>query len=170
MKNILRNLLAITLTAVLALTLALPLNAEPKHIYPAPEQAPSDLSAALLKARSTHKRILLDFGGDWCGDCQVLDLYLHQPENLQILNAHFLLVHVNIGHLDKNLELAAQYGVPLNKGVPALAVLDNHGKLLYSQRNGEFEAMRSMDPASVKQFLVTWGTPRGDCNAVYINC
>jgi hypothetical protein len=100
----------------------------------------------------------------------MLDLYLHQPENLKILQAHFLLVHVNIGHADKNVELAARYGVPLAKGVPALAVLDEQGRVLYSQRNGEFEAMRSMNPASVKQFLVTWSTRSGNCSAVYVNC
>jgi thiol:disulfide interchange protein len=166
MKTLLQSLFALALTAALAL----PICAEPKHIYPAPEQAPADISAALLKARNTHRRILLDFGGDWCGDCQLLDIYLHQPENLKLLDAHFLLVHINIGHTDKNLELAEQYGIPLKKGVPALAVLDSRGRLLYSQRNGEFEAMRSMDPTSVRQFLVTWGTPRGDCSAVYINC
>jgi len=166
MKSLLRNLLAVTLTAALAL----PLSAEGKQIYPAPEQAASDISAALLKAGRTHKRILIDFGGDWCGDCQVLDIYFHQPENLKILDEHFLLVHVNIGHMDKNVELAARYGVPLAKGVPALAVLDDHGKVLYSQRHGEFEAMRRMDPSSVKQFLVTWSTAKGGCSAVFVNC
>ena len=44
--------------------------------------------------------------------------------------------------MDANLDLAGKYGVPLKKGVPALAVLSEHGALLYSQKNGEFEAMR----------------------------
>jgi len=34
-----------------------------------------------------------------------------------------VLVHVNIGHLDANLDLAEKYEVPLRRGVPALAVL-----------------------------------------------
>jgi hypothetical protein len=40
--------------------------------------------------------------------------------------------------------------------VPALAVLDANGQLLYSQRNAEFQAMRRMDSASVTAFLLQW--------------
>ena len=49
---------------------------------------------------------------------------------------------------DANLDIASQYDIPLDKGVPALAVLSEKGELLYSQRGGEFEAMRRMDPSS----------------------
>jgi hypothetical protein len=40
--------------------------------------------------------------------------------------------------------------------VPALAILDAHGKLLYSQKAGEFEAMRHMESSAVTQFLLRW--------------
>ena len=139
-------------------------------IYPDPSQAKADLAAALTPAAQTHKRILLDFGGNWCGDCQVLDLYFHDPANRSILEANFVLVHVNIGKMDTNLELADRYGVPLNKGVPALAVLDEHGKLLYSQKSGEFEAMRRMEASAVTGFLVQWKPDGPPCSAVLVNC
>ena len=58
--------------------------------------------------------------------------------------------------MDQNLDIAARYRIPLNKGVPALAVLNMHGKLLYSQRTGEFEAMRHMESSAVAQFLRRW--------------
>ncbi len=45
---------------------------------------------------------------------------------------------------------------PWKRGVPALAVLDAQGKLLYSQRNSEFASMRRMDSASVTEFLQRW--------------
>jgi hypothetical protein len=63
---------------------------------------------------------------------------------------------VNIGRYDENLDIAARYGVPVDKGVPALAVLEPNGQVVYSQRNGEFEAMRKMDSASVTAFLLQW--------------
>jgi len=44
--------------------------------------------------------------------------------------------------------------------VPALAVLDSDGRLLYSQKNGEFESMRSTDPRSVTAFLRKWAPAR----------
>jgi thioredoxin 1 len=139
-------------------------------IYPEPAQADTDLAAALKTAAAEHKRVLLDFGGNWCGDCQVLDLYFHDPNNLPILNSNFVLVHINIGRMDENLEIAKRYGVPLDKGVPALAVLNEHGKLIYSQKQGEFEAMRRMQSSAVTSFLVQWRPEREGCSAVVVNC
>jgi hypothetical protein len=100
----------------------------------------------------------------------VLDIYFHNTKNLPILDSNFVLVHVNIGHMDINLDIASRYQVPLDRGVPALAVLSDKGKLLYSQKGGEFEAMRRMDPASVTSFLVQWKPAREGCSAVMVNC
>jgi thioredoxin 1 len=141
-----------------------------RTIYPDPAQAQADLDAALKTAAATHKRVLLDFGGNWCGDCQVLDIYFHNQQNQPILESNFVLVDINIGHMDANQALAERYGVPLAKGVPALAVLSDHGKLLYSQKQGEFEAMRRMESSSVTEFLVQWRAPKAGCSAVMVNC
>jgi thiol:disulfide interchange protein len=141
-----------------------------RDIYPDPGQAKADLAAALKTAASTHRRVLLDFGGNWCGDCIVLDMYMHNEENRPILDANYVLVHINIGRMDENLEVAKQYRVPIEKGVPALAVLTDKGKLLYSQENGQFEAMRRMDPSSVTQFLVQWKPVKPGCSAVQVTC
>ncbi len=141
-----------------------------RDIYPDPAQAKADLAAALKTAAATHKRVLLDFGGNWCGDCQVLDLYFHDARNRPILEANFVLVHVNIGHMDANLGIAARYQVPLNKGVPALAVLSDKGTLLYSQKGGEFEDMRHLESSSLTTFLVQWKPTREGCSAVMVNC
>jgi thioredoxin 1 len=139
-------------------------------IYPEPSQARADLAAALRTAAATHRRILLDFGGNWCGDCQVLDLYFHDARNKPILDANFVLVHVNIGYMDTNLDFAEKYGVPVKKGVPALAVLSEKGVVLYSQKNGEFEAMRNMQSSSVTEFLVKWRPERPGCSVMVVNC
>jgi thiol:disulfide interchange protein len=139
-------------------------------IYPDPSQAHVDLAAALQTAATTHKRVLLDFGGNWCGDCMVLDLYFHDPGNLPILQANYVLVDINIGHYDANLDLAQKYGIPLSKGVPALAVLDENGRLLYSQQGGEFEAMRRMQSSAVTAFLVQWRPDQPPCSTTVVNC
>ena len=127
---------------------------ERKQLYPPVEQAEADLRAALILARKEHKRVILDFGGDWCGDCQVLDIYFHREPNADLLAKNFIKVNVNIGHEDANLDLAHKYGVPVH-GVPALAVLDAQGKVLYAQ-DKEFSDMRYMQSQSVTDFLNKW--------------
>jgi thioredoxin 1 len=125
-------------------------------IYPDGAQAKADIAAALAKAAKEKKRVLLDFGGNWCGDCQVLQIYFHDAANRNLLDSNYVLVPVNIGQYDENLDIARRYGVPVDKGVPALAVLDAGGNVVYSQRNHEFSAMRTMDSASVTAFLLQW--------------
>jgi len=141
-----------------------------REIYPDPGQARSDLFAALKAAPAAHKRILLDFGGNWCGDCQVLDIYFNDPVNAPIINSNFIVVHINVGRVDENLDIAKKYKIPLGKGVPALAVLGEDGRLLYSQRTGEFEAMRHMESSAVTRFLVQWREPKSGCSVMVVNC
>jgi thioredoxin 1 len=141
-----------------------------RDIYPDPSQARSDITSALKTAAANHKRVLLDFGGNWCGDCIVLDMYMHNPENRPILDANFVLVHINIGHMDENTDIAGQYKIPLERGVPALAVLSEQGKLLYSQKSGEFEAMRRMQASSVTSFLVQWKPTKPGCSVMVVTC
>ncbi len=152
---------------LLAATLGRPAT---RDIYPDPAQAKPELAAALKSAAQAHKRVLLDFGGNWCGDCQVLDIYFHNADNRAILESNYVLVHVNVGEYDANLDLAAKYEIPLKRGVPAIAVLSETGKLLYSQKSGEFESMRRMDPMAVTRFLVQWKPSKQGCSVLMVNC
>ena len=145
-------------------------SSSPRDIYPDPSQAKADLAVALKQAAANHKRVIVDFGGNWCGDCHVLDMYFHNPQNRPILDANYILVHVNVGQYDANLDLARRYGIPLEKGVPALVVLSDKGKVLYSQKSGEFEAMRRMEPSTVTNFLVQWKPTKPGCSVAMVAC
>jgi thioredoxin 1 len=128
----------------------------PHHIYNENADAHAEIQSAIATAAREHKRVILDFGGNWCGDCQVLDIYFHRAPNDALLEANYVLVDIDVGRFDKNLDLADQYEIPLKLGVPALAVLDSHGRLLYSQKNQEFEKMARMNSSSVTEFLQKW--------------
>jgi thioredoxin 1 len=146
--------------AALAAAILLSQSALADPLYPSPSNARSDVDSALAQAAGSNKRVLVDFGANWCTDCKVLEQNFRKPENAALLAAHFVLVRVNVGDsgIDHNIDLAQHYGVPLNKGVPALAVLDSGGRVVFSQKNGEFEAMRRMDPQSVNEFLTRWSS------------
>ena len=101
-------------TLILAAGIARPANRE---IYPAPSQAKTDLAAGLKAAAQNHKRVIVDFGGNWCGDCQVLDIYFHNAQNRPILESNYVLVHINIGRMDENLDIAERYGIPVTLGI-----------------------------------------------------
>ena len=132
-----------------------PLSLDAK-IYPPASQARGEIREAELRAAKGHKRVLVIFGADWCYDCHVLDRALRRSDIAPTLNANFEVVHVDVGTGDKNQDLMNEYQVPMSRGVPALAVLDASGKLIYSQRNGEFERTRAMGPEDLLAFLNKW--------------
>lgn len=132
-----------------------PVESKP-NLYPDPSEARTDIGLALSVAAREHRRVLLDFGGNWCYDCHVLDATFHYPEVERILDSNYVVVHVNIGQYDANLDLAGKYQIPLKKGVPSLAVLNSKGQLLVSQKNGDFENTTRIGLKDVEQFLEAW--------------
>ena len=125
-------------------------------LYPADADAKKEIDEALEKAVKDKKRVMLIFGANWCYDCHVLDRALHEGDAGQIVKERFVLVHVDIGEGDKNLDLAKKYKTPLDKGVPAVAILKGDGTLLYSSGDGEFESARTMMKKDLKVFLQRW--------------
>ncbi len=110
-----------------------------KHLYDESADARQQIAAAEKAARPAHKRILLEFGGNWCGDCQLLNLYYHQAPNADLLAKYYIVVPIDIGHIDKNLDIAAKYHAPIAHGVPSLAIIDAKGTVLYAEQPKEFE-------------------------------
>jgi thiol-disulfide isomerase/thioredoxin len=127
-----------------------------KNIYPSGVDARAEIKEALLKSQKVHKRVLVVFGANWCYDCHVLDLAFARPDVAPLLESNFEVVHVDIGQGDKNQDLMKEYEVPMDRGIPALAVLDPEGKLLFSQKNGEFEKARALGPEDLLAFLDKW--------------
>ncbi len=128
-----------------------------KDIYPANVDAHAEIKEAEEKAAKEHKRLLLVFGANWCFDCHVLDLAFHGPDLAPILAANYEVIHVDIGpDGKKNADVAKQFDVSLEKGVPTLAVVESDGRVVVSERNGEFEDARQLTPEFLAEFLNKW--------------
>ncbi|CAG0993063.1 hypothetical protein PHYC_02405 [Phycisphaerales bacterium] len=148
------------MTVALALvsgTVALAQNSVPAEVVqPAPSNAPAqepvkavydekadvkaDVSAALARAAKDNKRVLIQWGGNWCGWCIMLDkICTTDPEIKKTLGYEYEVVHVDIGRFDKNTDLVAQYGADIKSGVPYLTVLGADGKVVKNQETGSLE-------------------------------
>ena len=127
-----------------------------KEIYVPGINARAEITYALNLATQQHKRVLVVFGANWCYDCHVLDRAFHRPDIEAVLKPYYEVVHVDVGQGDKNQDIMQQYHVPMAKGIPAIAVLDSNGTLLYAQQGGEFEKARVLGPEDVLAFLNKW--------------
>ena len=133
--------------------------AQGEPVYDESADAGREIKAALARASEKGKsprNVVLIFGANWCKDCRALDAHMHTPELAAMMDKNFVVVKVDVGRMDKNVELAGEYGVPVANGIPAIAVLDSRGKLLYAQDQGQFADARHMTYESFKTFFEKW--------------
>ena len=142
-----RKFLAVTLLATATLVSAATLP------YDELADAQADIQAALTQARSDHKPVLVVFGANWCGDCRTLDIAFKEGTTAPLIAKIFKVVKINVGRFDRNVDVAESYGVPLKRGIPAVVVLSEQGKLVYSTRAGELADARKMGDSGIYDFF-----------------
>jgi protein disulfide-isomerase len=58
-----------------------------------------------------------------------------------------------VGRWDKNLDVAKTYGVPLEKGIPAVAIISAKNETLYVTKEGELANARKMGDKGIYEFF-----------------
>jgi len=111
-----------------------------------------DLEHALQLAQNEHKDVLIIFGANWCEDCRDLDKAMH-GSSASVIKSRFVLVKIDVGNFDKNLDLAKYYGDPIHKGIPAAVVVSPSDQVLYATKAGELADARHMSEQSIYAFF-----------------
>jgi len=118
--------------------------------------ADAQVAAGKAKAAASGKLLLIDLGGNWCGDCRVLAGVMRQPEVAAFVEAHYVVVPVDVGRSNRNLQIPSRYGVKHLEGVPSLLVVDAHGRLLDAGHVNALADARSMTPQGLADWLARW--------------
>ena len=114
-----------------------------------------DLEGAIADAQRTHKRIILDVGGEWCGWCHAMDRYYAEHADLMALREkQFVWLKINFSPENNNAAFLSKY--PAIHGYPHLLVLDTDGKLLHSQDTSLLEQGSSYNLEKMFAFLKQW--------------
>jgi len=138
-----------------SLTAAIPAGAQtaPKPIYNEQADARAELNMALAEAHAQNKNVLVVFGANWCPDCRALAGKMGTGALASHVDKRFVVLKVDVGRFTKNVDLAEQMGVPLKKGIPAVAVLKNDGTVASATSGGELADARGMgDDAVLRVF------------------
>jgi thiol:disulfide interchange protein len=129
----------------------------PERPYDEAANADAAVDAAFTKARETHRRVMLDLGGNWCGDCRVLAGIMEQPEMKRFIEAHYVLVSVDVGRFNKNLQVPARFGFKERLvGVPTVLVANADGSLVNKNDVFALADARHMTPQAVADWLAQW--------------
>jgi protein disulfide-isomerase len=112
-----------------------------------------DIQQALTNAVAAKAQVIVVFGANWCGDCKMLDSAMKHGASAPLLARDFEIVKVNVGRFDKNVDIAKAYGVPLQKGIPAVVILSTNNEVVYVTKEGELANARSMGDSGIYDFF-----------------
>ena len=134
-------------------------------VYDEQANGGEQIAAAVGRAKRENKRVLIQWGGNWCGWCLALHhLYETNAEISKLLSTEYVTVLVDTGTNGKNVELAKSYGALVDHaGYPYLTILDGEGKPVANQETDSLEVKNAEgnsvgvaaghDPAKVLAFL-----------------
>ena len=125
--------------------------------YDEAANADAQVAAAFARAQKSHKRVLIDLGGNWCVDCLVLSNFLRLPEMRRFMNAHYEEVLVDVGRFNRNLQIPARFGITKRlEGVPALLIATPDGKLVNGSNIFATADAHNMTPQALADYLAKY--------------
>ena len=122
----------------------------PDRPYDESANANAMVESAFARARAEHKRVLIDLGGNWCADCRILAGVMALPEVERFLESHYVVVSVDVGRFNRNLQIPARFGITERlAGVPSVLVATPDGTLVDRGHIAALADARSMTPQAI---------------------
>lgn len=150
-----------------------------KPVYDESADAKVQIAAAVARAKKENRRVLIQWGGNWCPWCiRLHELYRSDRDIAKTLMYEYDVVMVDTGGAKgKNLDLAEAYGADVKKhGYPFLTVLDADGKAIANQETEALEVKGAdgksvgvkagHDPRAVLKFLTDHKADYRDARAL----
>ncbi|HWB60610.1 MAG TPA: thioredoxin family protein [Chthoniobacteraceae bacterium] len=124
-------------------------------IYDESANGDRQVADAVAIASKEHKRIVLEFGANWCEWCHRLhDLFEADASISKTLKSGYVVVLIDVNG-DRNRDLVVKYDAK-DYGLPFLVVLESDGKHLITKHSDDFEVGDHHDPQKVLAFLQEW--------------
>lgn len=130
--------------------------------FPYDEKADANkaVDAVLAAAKAQHKRAFIDLGGNWCADCRVLSGLMELPEVKAFVDAHYVVVTVDVGRFNRNLQIPARWNMVealKTGGAPTVLIVDPvTNRVVDAGHTGALEDARNMDPQSMMNWIAEW--------------
>ncbi len=171
---------------LLAVALTLTLQAVPAPQTPAPPAAPprpapklynetadaqKAIDDAIKWAASDGIRVLVNWGANDNLRAATFGALRRDASVGRFMSDEYKIVYVDVGHADKNLDLAKKYGATISAGaLPAFTILDGEGKVLAQSTSATLQSDVDpvfLDPKKVGSFLETYKAPAPDAVAPF---
>jgi thioredoxin-related protein len=127
------------------------------HLYHPEEDAAKAIDAAVKKAKATNRHVFIMIGGNWCIWCARFNQFMTTDKQIDsLVNANYVVYHLNYSKENKNTALLAKYGYPQRFGFPVFLILDGEGNRLHTQNSGYLEEGKGYNRDKVIDFFASW--------------
>jgi thiol:disulfide interchange protein len=121
------------------------------------EAANSHVDAALDEGRRTHRLVFIDLGANWCADCRILAGLMLLPEYKRFIDAHYVVVNVDFGRYNRNMQIPARWGIVELEGAPTILIVDpDTDRLVNAGHTDAMSEARDMTPQTIMDWLAQW--------------
>lgn len=129
-------------------------------LYSPGEDAEKGIKEAIEKAKENGKHVFVQVGGNWCIWCARFNDVITTDKSIDsLVNANYVVYHLNYSKENKNEKLLAKYGFPQRFGFPVFLILDGKGNLLHTQNSSYLEKEKGYSKENVIGFFNDW-SPR----------
>lgn len=125
------------------------------HPYETPSVAHEAVDAAFKQAHASNKRVLIEFGANWCPDCRMLAGVLRLGPVQSWIAQDFVPVSVNVDHFNVNMDIARRFGVTV-KAIPTVLIVTPDGRLLNPDGTLALGNARKMSSQAVLDQIDAW--------------
>jgi Thioredoxin-like len=108
------------------------------QVYNEGRNAQADVDAAISRAKTDGKMVLIVLGANWCHDSRSLATWFESPRFKAMLGARYALVYVDVGKpqtgAGRNLDIARRFGIQQMKSTPLVLIASPNGTRLNSKK------------------------------------
>jgi hypothetical protein len=111
--------------------------------------------AALARSRESRKKILVEYGGDWCPGALRLAALLDKPDVAAIIRRHFIHVRCHVGSDGRSNSALIAFPGDMD-AIPFFSLVDSEGNIVATQPTDPFELLWWYRKGKVIAFLQAW--------------
>ena len=113
------------------------------------------IEAALARSATTGKKLLVEYGGDWCPWSLRMAAILARPEFAALLRRHFIFLRCYVGPDGRSNSALIEY--PPLSSVPYFSLVDSQGRIIATRDTEGFERLWWFySAAKIRAFLQDW--------------
>ncbi len=127
------------------------------HLYKPDADASKDIAKLISEAQAVKKNVFIQVGGNWCSWCKRFNEAITSDKQIDsLVNADYVVYHLNYSKENKNDDLLAKYGYPQRFGFPVFLILDEKGNRIHTQDSAFLEEGKGYNRDKIFEFLSNW--------------